>query len=57
MNQSFVSIREVQRRLSHYLRLSRNGEAVVITNRGVPVGRILPLAQDSFAPDLQARIR
>jgi prevent-host-death family protein len=46
MSQSLVSIRELKSRLSHYLRLTRKGESVVITDRGVPVGRIVPIGQD-----------
>ena len=46
MSQSLVSIRELKSRLSHYLRLTRQGESVVITDRGVPIGRIVPVGQD-----------
>ena len=46
MAQSLVSIRELKSRLSHYLRLTRAGESVVITDRGVPIGRIVPIGQD-----------
>ena len=41
-----VSIRELKSRLSHYLRLTRKGESVVITDHGVPIGRIVPMGQD-----------
>jgi prevent-host-death family protein len=46
MNQSLVSIRELKSRLSHYLRLALSGESVVITDRGVPIGRIVPIGRD-----------
>ena len=46
MAQSLVSIRELKSRLSHYLRLTRKGESVVITDRGLPIGRIVPIEQD-----------
>jgi prevent-host-death family protein len=46
MGQSPVSIRDLKSRLSHYLRLARRGESVVITDRGVPIGRIVPIGQD-----------
>ncbi len=39
-----VSIRELKSRLSHYLRLTKAGESVVITERGIPIGRIVPAA-------------
>lgn len=43
MAQARVSIRELKSRLSHYLRLTRAGESVVITDRGIPIGRIVPM--------------
>lgn len=43
MAQPPVSIRELKSRLSHYLRLTRQGESLVITDRGVPIGRIVPI--------------
>ncbi len=46
MAQPLVSIRELKSRLSHYLRLTRKGESVVITDHGVPIGRIVPMGQD-----------
>ena len=46
MTESVVSIRELKSRLSHYLRLTRQGESVVITDRGVPIGRIVPIGQN-----------
>lgn len=46
MPRPIVSIRELKSRLSHYLRLAREGEAIVITNRGVPIGRLVPFGQD-----------
>lgn len=51
MSQTTVSIRELKSRLSHYLRRARAGESVVITDRGVPVGRIVPIE-----PNLEERI-
>ncbi len=46
MAQPLVSIRELKSRLSHYLQLTRKGESVVITDHGVPIGRIVPMGQD-----------
>jgi prevent-host-death family protein len=45
MSQPVVSIRELKSRLSHFLRMARGGESVVITDRGVPVGRLVPIEQ------------
>jgi prevent-host-death family protein len=39
-----VSIRELKSRLSHYLRIAKAGGTVEITERGVPIGRIVPTA-------------
>ncbi len=44
MKQTTVNVRELKARLSHYLRLAKAGEAVEITERGVPIGRIVPTA-------------
>jgi prevent-host-death family protein len=46
MAQPLVSIRELKSRLSHYLHLIRKGESVVITDYGMPIGRIVPMGQD-----------
>jgi len=37
-----VGIRELKSRLSHYLRLVKGGATVLITERGRPIGRIVP---------------
>lgn len=39
---STVNVRELKSRLSHYLRLVKAGTPVEITERGVPIGRIVP---------------
>ena len=56
MTQALVSIRELKSRLSHYLRLTRKGESVVITDHGVPIGRIVPIGKDQAGRDLGARL-
>lgn len=45
MSEESVGIRELKSRLSEYLRRVREGQTVVITDRGQPVGRIVPVAQ------------
>jgi prevent-host-death family protein len=45
VNEVSVGVRELRSRLSEYLRRVRAGETVVITDRGQPVGRIVPVAQ------------
>ena len=56
MAQFLVSIGELKSRLSHYLRLTRKGESVVITDRGVPIGRIVPMSHVPPGQDLDQRI-
>ena len=41
-----ASIRELKDCLSHYLRLTKRGQVVEITERGKPIGRIVPLESD-----------
>ena len=43
MKVTSVSIRELKSRLSHYLRLAKEGQIGEITERGKPVGRIVPV--------------
>ena len=40
-----ASIRELKSRLSHYLRLCKAGESVVVTDRGQPIARIVPIGK------------
>ena len=39
-----VGIREFKARLSHYLEQVKAGTTLVITERGEPVGRVIPMA-------------
>lgn len=43
MSQTSVSIRELKSRLSHFLRLTKAGQSLVITDHGTPIGRIVPI--------------
>ncbi len=43
MTQIKVGVRELKTRLSHYLRQVKDGASLLITERGKPVGRILPM--------------
>lgn len=51
-----VSIREMKNHLSKYLRLIRAGKDVVITDRGAPVARLLPIGDVATEADILARI-
>ena len=44
MKQTKVNVRELKSRLSHYLRLTKAGETVEITERGTPIGLIVPVS-------------
>ena len=57
---STVGIREAKINLSRILRRVRHGAEVVITDRGKPVGRIVPVREsavdlDTLVRDLEAR--
>ena len=52
MRETVVGTRELKNRLSEYLRRVKAGETVIITERGKPVGQILPI-QDSLADRLK----
>lgn len=52
MTETTVGVRELKTRLSEYLRMVRTGETILITDRGQPVGRIVPAHQP-----LQARLQ
>ena len=45
MDEAIVGIRELKSRLSEYLRRVKAGETITITDRGQPVGRIVPTSQ------------
>jgi len=46
MRETIVGIRELKSRLSEYLRRVKAGEVVIITERGKPVGQIMPIQVD-----------
>ena len=56
MRERTVGIRELKAQLSGYLKDVKNGTTVVITERGRPVGRIIP-AQEPPAEKMQHHIR
>jgi len=41
--QTTVGIRDLKAQLSHYIRQVKSGNTVIITERGKPVGRIVPV--------------
>jgi len=46
MRETVVGTRELKNRLSEYLRRVKAGETIIITERGKPVGQILPISVD-----------
>jgi prevent-host-death family protein len=44
MSQHTVGIRQLKEQLSHYVDQVKGGSTVLITDRGKPVGRIVPVA-------------
>lgn len=51
-----ASVTEVKNNLRRFLELVRNGEAVVITDRGVPIARIESVRADQDRNGEQARL-
>lgn len=49
MTQMTVGVRELKAQLSRYMRQVKTGATVVITDRGEPVGRIVPLEASAAA--------
>jgi prevent-host-death family protein len=52
MIQTMVGIRELKTRLSTYMQQVKAGATVVITERGKPIGRIVPLS-----PSVEDRVQ
>jgi prevent-host-death family protein len=53
-----VGTKELKDRLTHYLRLVRQGATVIVTDRGRPVGVLKPVSGDEMGEteDLLARL-
>ena len=52
MTQTIVGIRDLKARLSAYMQQVKAGATVVITERGRPIGRIVPLS-----PSVETRVQ
>lgn len=46
MTETTIGVRELKTRLSAYLRRVKAGQAMTITERGKPVGRIVPVRSE-----------
>ena len=54
-----VGVRELKDRLAYYLRTVRQGETVVVTMRGKPVARLVPISgrkDKALPPDIEDRM-
>lgn len=45
MGEITVGVRDLKARLSKYLRQVKQGQTIIITDRGVPIGQIAPLGR------------
>jgi prevent-host-death family protein len=53
---STVGIRELKNRLTHYLQLTKKGKEIVVTERGVPIALIQPIAKGLSGASREARL-
>ena len=45
MSDMIVGVRDLKARLSEYLHRVKNGQTIIITDHGHPIGRLLPVEQ------------
>jgi prevent-host-death family protein len=45
MSEIWVGVRDLKARLSEYLRQVKQGQIIVVTDHGKPIGRLLPAEQ------------
>ena len=53
---STVGVKELKNRLTHYLRRTKQGEEVIVTDRGSPIALIHPIKSADKAVSLEARL-
>jgi prevent-host-death family protein len=54
-----VGVRELKNRLAHYLRTVRKGRSIIVTKRGEPIARLVPLpppGHSSLPPSIENRL-
>lgn len=51
MNTQSIGIREAKTHLSKYLKMVQKGNEIVLTDRGRPVGRIVPIKEEEVSLD------
>lgn len=52
-----VGSREFKNRMGRYIRAVRNGNALVLTSRGNPLVKIVPLDETATEPSLMERLK
>ena len=53
---STVGIRELKNHLTRYLRQTKHGEEIVVTERGKPIAVLMPIKSAKRATSLEARL-
>jgi len=53
---STVGVKELKNRLTHYLRRTKQGDEVVVTDRGKPIALIQPIQAADRVVSLDARL-
>ena len=53
---STVGVKELKDRLTQYLRHTKQGEEVIVTERGTPIALIQPIKSADKAASLEARL-
>ncbi len=53
---SMVGVKELKNRLTQYLRRTKSGEEVIVTDRGKPIAMIQPIHSAKPTKSLEARL-
>ena len=53
---SAVGIKELKNRLTHYLQRTKQGEEVIVTERGKPIALLQPIQTAEKAASIEARL-
>ena len=53
---SAVGVKELKNRLTHYLRRTKAGEEVIVTERGKPIALLQPIQSATNARSLESRL-
>lgn len=53
-----ISLREANQHLSHYIKAVEQGEEIIITRRGTPIARLVPVAKKrQLSPEQVAALK